>query len=215
VLQYHQNAKGHRSGERIVVKEGMDLPLDQAERYQVYRQGSLRLGEGDLIRITKGGTTLVGKHRLNNGDVFQLKGFTPSGHLLLNNGWILDKTFGHIDYGLVNTSQKSQGKTVDRAFVAMAEQSLPAVSQESFYVSVSRAKHQVTVYTDNKEALQEAILKSELRLTATDLLEKTGHRPERAKVQRFHRLRRFYRSLVDRTSTVNIRHQQQERTYDR
>jgi len=213
VLQYHQNAQGHHSGERLVVQEGMSLPLDQAERYQVYRQDSIRLAEGDLIRITKGGT--VGKHRLNNGDVFQLKGFTPAGHLQLSNGWVLDKSFGHIDYGLVNTSQKSQGKTVDRAFVAIAEQSLPAVSQESFYVSASRAKHQVTVYTDNKDALQEAIQKSDPRLTATELLGMPGRRLEHNKAQRFHRLRRFYRALVDRSSTVNTRNQQREVAYDR
>jgi conjugative relaxase-like TrwC/TraI family protein len=215
VLQYHQNAIGHRSGERFVVREGMSLPLDQAERYQVYRQDSIRLAEGDLIRITKGGMTQVGKHRLNNGDVFQLKGFTQAGHLQLNNGWVLDKAFGHIAHGLVSTSQKSQGKTVDRAFVAIAEQSLPAVSKESFYVSLSRSKFQVTVYTDNKEALREAIQKSDLRLTATELLVKTGLRPERSKVQELNRQRRLYRSTIDRSSTVSPHHEQREMMYDR
>lgn len=210
LLQYHQNGKGHRSGERLVVHEGVALPLDQAERYQVFRQDSICLTEGDLIRITKGGTTLVGKHRLNNGDVFQLKGFDKAGNLVLSNGWILDKSFGHIDHGRVQTSHSSQGKTVDQAFVAIAEQSLPAVSQESFYVSASRAKHQVTVYTDNKEALREAIQKSDPRLTATELLVKHKHKPERQKSQRLQRLRRLYRTLVDRTSSLKARNQQRE-----
>lgn len=215
VLQYHQNAKGHRSGERLVLQEGMVLPLDQAERYQVCRPDSIRLAEGDLIRITKNGTTLVDKHRLNNGDVFQLKGFTQAGHLLLSNGWILDKSFGHIDHGLVQTSHKSQGKTVDQAFVAIGKQSLPAVSQESFYVSASRAKQQVTIYTDSKEALRDAIQKSDPRLTATELLDMPDRQLKQPKARRLNRLRRLYRSFIEMSQSVSFPHPQREKVYER
>jgi conjugative relaxase-like TrwC/TraI family protein len=213
VLQYHQNAKGHRSGDRLIVHDDMKLPLDQAERYQVYRKDTIQLACGDLIRITKGGSTLGGKHRLNNGDVFQLKGLTEAGHLVLHNDWVLDKSFGHIDHGRVQTSHASQGKTVDRAFVAIAKRSLLAVSLESFYVSISRAKHQVTVYTDDKEALREAVHKSDPRLTATELLDRG--KLDQQKVQRFQRLRRFYRTLKDRTLSITTPQKPMEVAYER
>src|SRR5260221_13385937 len=44
VLVFHQNAKGgFRRGQRLKVAEALPLPLDQAERYQVYRQGQVKL----------------------------------------------------------------------------------------------------------------------------------------------------------------------------
>ncbi|MBC7853467.1 MAG: hypothetical protein IAF94_08530, partial [Pirellulaceae bacterium] len=56
--------------------------------------------------------------------------------------------------------------------------SFPASSREQFYVSASRARESVTVYTDDKEALREAISHSDERLSAMDLFHPEHERQE-------------------------------------
>lgn len=48
--------------------------------------------------------------------------------------------------------------------------SFPASSLEQFCVSASRARHAVTIYTDDKEALLDAIKSSDDRLSATEFV---------------------------------------------
>ena len=48
--------------------------------------------------------------------------------------------------------------------------SFAASSREQFYVSASRGTQQVTIYTEDKEELLDAVKRSEERLTATELV---------------------------------------------
>ncbi len=171
VLVFHQNARGFQKGERVRVGgvgEGSS-PLDQAARFQAFRTGSLQLAAGDLIRITRNGTTAEGDHTLNNGAMYTVKGFTRKGDITLDNGWTIAKDYGHLAHGYVVTSHASQGKSVKHVFIAQGSESFPASSREQFYVSVSRGKKQATIYTNDKEALLEAVRHGDERLTATDL----------------------------------------------
>ncbi|MCC7390170.1 MAG: relaxase domain-containing protein [Phycisphaerales bacterium] len=168
VLVFHQNARGHRRGQRIAVA-GQPLPLDQAERFGVFRRSRIELFEGDRIRITQNGVTPKGNHRVNTGDVFTVKAFTKAGDLVLDNGWELPGDYGHLSYGQVVTSHASQGRTVDRVFVAQSSMSFAASSKAQFYVSVSRGRKQAVVFTDNKHELLEAVNRSDDRLSATEL----------------------------------------------
>lgn len=187
VVQFFQNAKGVKNGERLRI-EGTDengnvqaigadgrtivLPLQQATRFQVYEPYRLGLAAGDTIRITQNGKTQEGK-KLNNGALYQVKRFTRDGNIVLNNGWVIGKEFSHVAHGYCATSHASQGKTVDRVFIAQSAESFPASSQEQFYVSVSRGREEVRIYTDDKEALKERVKESGLRASATELVEGT------------------------------------------
>ncbi len=102
--------------------------------------------------------------------MYQLKGFTKTGNLKLTNGWVFDKNYGNLAHGSCQTSHVAQSKTVDRVFVAQSVVSLGASSAEQFYVSVSRARDSVTVYTDDKARLAETIQSSGARMTASELL---------------------------------------------
>ncbi len=185
VLQFHQNAKGFTRGQRIVVKPERPLPLDQAARFNVFRSRSLALAPGDLVRITHNGQTADQKHALNNGAVYRIKQFDRQGNIVLENGWTVAKDFGHLAYGYVVTSHASQGKSVDEVFVGQSSLSFPASSREQWYVSVSRAKKRVTVYTDDKEALREAVAHSDERLSATEFINgKASRQRGRAKPAR-------------------------------
>jgi conjugative relaxase-like TrwC/TraI family protein len=170
VLEYHQNAKGIRKGQRLVAGQ-QDLPLGQAAKFQAYHAGELRLAPGDLVRITKNGLTADGRHRLNNGARFAVEGFSPSGDLVLDNGWTVSKDYGHWAYGYCSTSHASQGKTADHVLIGQSAESFPASSREQFYVSVSRGRR-ATLYTNDKAALLAAVSRSDDRLAATEFVNK-------------------------------------------
>ena len=64
----------------------------------------------------------------------------------------------HIDYGYASTSHSSQGATVDRVVVNIDTlRSIELVNRKQFYVSISRAREGVTIYTDDREALRHAV----------------------------------------------------------
>jgi ATP-dependent exoDNAse (exonuclease V) alpha subunit len=185
IVQFHQNAPGFTRGQRFTISSlGIDgtvrihdehgrqhaLPLGQSSRCQVYETQTLPLVAGDKIRITQNGYSSDGKHRLNNGAVYQLKRFTKTGDLKLTNGWVVGRDYGNLAHGYCQTSHVAQSKTVDRVFVAQSAASMGASSAEQFYVSVSRARDCVTVYTDDKVRLAESIQSSGMRMTAHELL---------------------------------------------
>lgn len=184
ILVYHQNAKGHRRGQQVIVGPKAELPLAQAERFQVYQESTLSLSAGDVIRITRNGSTADGEHRLNNGARYTVKGFVKNGDIELTNGWAISKEAPFFTYGYVVTSNSSQGKTVDRVFVGSSSISSPAASREQLYVSVSRARERAIIFTDDKEALKEAVSQSDERLSATELLGMRERRERHATLER-------------------------------
>jgi conjugative relaxase-like TrwC/TraI family protein len=182
VLVFHQNGKGYRKGERLTVGDVV-APLAQAARFQVFHPSTLSLSAGDLIRVTRNGKTLDG-HRLNNGAIFTVDGFTPKGDIQLSNGWKIARDFGHLDYGYCITSHASQGRTVDRVFIGQSSQSFPASSREQFYVSVSRGREAVKVFTDEKASLLDAVSHGDDRLTATEFVSMGDRRERHANIER-------------------------------
>jgi conjugative relaxase-like TrwC/TraI family protein len=185
VVQFHQNIAGFRRGERVTVKSHVaggvlverqnggtaSLPLDMTARFQVYEARKITLAAGDWLRITQNGFT-KDKQRLNNGDLKQVKGFTADGDIRLTNGWVIPKDFGNLTHGYCLTSYSSQSKGVDCVFVAESSESFRAADREQFYVSASRFKEALTIYTDDKRQLLEAVRKSSHRPSATDLVTK-------------------------------------------
>ncbi len=192
VLVYHQNAPGVRRGSRLTF--GVDpVDLSHAPRFQVFHRRAMQIRPGETIRISRNGKTTDGRHDLNNGALFTVKGFTKQGDIELAStitasgkrrrvkGWTIARDYGHIDFGYVGTSHSSQGKTVDRIFIGESAASFPAASREQFYVSVSRGREQAVIYTDDKESLLEAVRESDDRPTATEFMS-LRHRRTRAAV---------------------------------
>lgn len=167
IVIFSQNAKGHTKGTRLTV--GADaIPLELADRFDVYQPVMLPVATGDLLRITRNGPTANG-HRVSNGQSFTVKKVAADGTLTLNNGWHLGPSFGHLDYGYATTSHASQGKTVERVIIAESADSFAAAGREQLYVSVSRGRTQCSIYTDDKAGLLEAARRSNDHMTATEL----------------------------------------------
>lgn len=187
VIEFNQNIKGFKAGVKMPiigkddngnlrVKNGATesiLPQKEAANFQVYQPQESGFSTGDKIRITKNGKSLNGS-KLNNGQMYNITGFDKEGNINLNNGTTLNKDFGHFTHGYAVTSNTSQGKTVDKVIVAQSSYSFKASTMEQFYVSVSRGKEAVSVYTDNKQDLQNIVCnRSTERISAQSVADKS------------------------------------------
>ncbi len=230
VVEFHQNAKRFTKGDKAVVLRGTArgvlvqkqngtqalLPGAQADRFEVYRTAETPIALGDRIRITRNGTVKAeGKNaRLNNGDIFTVEGFTKDGGMKLNNGKLLPKNWGHVSYGYVDTSHASQGKTVDRVFIATGSESLPAANRAQWYVAVSRGKESAKVYVADKQEVRSAIARTSERISAVELTGtkvRTNWRERIAKALERNRVARFLKSRSESIADY-WRNQKRERS---
>jgi len=183
LLQFHQNAPGQKNGSRLILAEGTKPPVEYADRFEVYRPAQLTLAEGDRIRVTSNGKSKDGKHKLTNGALFTVRGFTRQGDLIVDKGWVIARDFGHLAYGYVVTSHAAQGKTVNKVFIGESSQSFGATNQRSFYVPVTRGKEQAVIFTDNKNDLLKAVQRPDEPLSATEFMQsRRPIRPLRARL---------------------------------
>lgn len=190
VIQTHQNMPGIKRGSVLNVHEVTNglvkvkdqannthhLPLDRAKDFDVYWQNQIKLAKGDEIVINKNGYDR-NKKRLNNGSVLTVTGFTKDGAIRAekrtkskSNSVTLDPKHGNFDYAYVTTSHKAQGKTVDQVIIAQPSTTFAASNQKQFYVSVSRGREGVKIYTDDKQDLLKQIQSSGNRQGATELI---------------------------------------------
>jgi len=156
------------------------LPMNKAKSFSVFQERVLPVATGDLIRITASSRTLDGKHRINNGAAYCVNGFTKEGHLKLSNGWVISRDAATITHGYTTTSHVSQGRSVDTVLVAQGWESLGASSAKQLYVSISRGKRAVRVYTNDQRILKEALRQHDNRPSAREVMGRSGHRLEQA-----------------------------------
>ncbi|WP_188604954.1 MobF family relaxase [Aquaticitalea lipolytica] len=190
IIQLNQNLEGLKRGSALSVdkienkkiyvkdKEGKHhiLPTQRAKDYDVYLTREIQLSLKDEIKITKNGFDTNGK-RLNNGTQLRITKVNRKGEIEVvkesrskNTIYKLEANYGNFDYAYASTSHSAQGKTVDKVFISQPAVTFPASNQKQFYVSVSRARENVTIYTDDKEDLLEQIQKSGDRQGATELI---------------------------------------------
>ncbi len=199
------------------------LPLDHAERFSVYETRNLAVAEGERIRITANGYGMAEGNkrpsRVNNGDIVTVKEFTKEGDIRLDSGVVLPKTFGHIAHGYVDTSHASQGKTVDRVFIAVGDESLKAANRAQWYVSVSRGRESVKIYTEDAEALKAAVQKNPERMSVSEMMRGKKERPrlDMRRIARFlkERMQDAYDAIASRGIWQQRINQAREQHYER
>lgn len=209
VIQFNQNVKGHKRGERLEVESPPPFP---ASKFEVYRKEKIGIAVGDTLRITRNG--YAGKRRLGNGDLLKVVGFTPEGDVLDEKGRVLPKDWGHWAHGYASTSHAAQSRTVDHVLIAMGKESLPATSKEQFYVSVSRGRKSAVVYADDAGLLKRAVQRGDDRPSARDVAGPQGEPKKRgltaAIIDRVKRLAR-----LDRLAGRGVDRGREERNYER
>jgi hypothetical protein len=87
----------------------------------------------------------------------------------LDSGVWLKRGRWHLDQGLAVTSHSAQGKTVDQVLVSAPIQTFSQVNEAQWYVSLSRARAAMFVFTDSIGALKEAVMRPSGRLSAHEM----------------------------------------------
>lgn len=202
VVQYRQHAKGVVAGDRCRVLETVqrhdgtqtvrgvtprgveiDLPLDCPDRFNVYQRETMPVAVGERVRFTGRGKTTDERGVVLNGSQGVVAGFTERGHLVVQSldGRGRPKTvsseFGHIAPGAVMTSHAAQGKDADRVVLVQTAAASAAANDEQFYVSVSRGKQSIGIYTDDVASMIEAVARSSSTLSGTELVANTPLEP--------------------------------------
>jgi conjugative relaxase-like TrwC/TraI family protein len=189
VIQFTQNMKGIKRGSAWTIKatkgNSLEIVNDEgttanfsftSKKFEVYKKSEIALSKGDRIRITRNGFD-TDKKRLDNGQMFEILSAPKKGNIKLRNTisksvYTLPRNYGHLAHAHCITSHASQGKTVDEVFIAQPASTFPATDLKQFYVSVSRGRDRVHVYTDDKEALLDHASQMGDRQSAIELLGK-------------------------------------------
>jgi ATP-dependent exoDNAse (exonuclease V) alpha subunit len=211
VVRFRQNVKGIVAGTGFEVEgvsddgrlfgrtaEGVirEVPLGDADRFEVYAAESRHFAVGDRVRMVERCPTADGGE-LTKGSFHTVAGFTETGDVMLERGRVVPRAFPFMDHGYSSTSVSSQGLTVNTVLVAMGAESVPAMSREQFYVSVSRGKRQVRLYVDDVKEVREAVQHSSARSSAHDLVE-GKIRKDDTRVQRLKEWRRRLTRTAER-----------------
>lgn len=212
VLIFHQNAKGgFVKGQRFVVTDPAAVPLGEAARFTLHREEAIGLSVGDKIRFT-GTVTARDGSTFRNGDTHTIAAITPGKSFRLDNGKLVGADCGLFRSAWVETSFGSQGRTVQRVILGMAAASSPATNQEQMYVSSTRAREKLSLYTDDKETVRGAILKSSQKLLALDVKAKPAV-PMPARLRWWDRLRTHFERRRRETALGVVRAAEQVREW--
>jgi hypothetical protein len=126
---------------------------------------------------------------------------------------VVPKDYGGLTHGYVVTSHASQGKTVDVSLIALGAESFAAANRQQFYVSASRGREAVRLYTDDKTAMMDAVQGSAARLSASELMQsapmKPKHKPGGVR-RAYERVQTAYRDKLARGAAWNSVHQHQQ-----
>ena len=191
VVEFHKIAKGavwrgvrekrFKSGEQwevlrreeggvIVGKDGVEkrLPLDQARSFSVFEREQITLSIGDRVRFTKN-VKRRGQQFLNN-ELRTVIGIDESKIIFDKGELVRNGVDLHVDQGIAVTSHASQAKTVDQVIVNVPVRAFSQANEAQFYVSMSRARSAMHVFTDSKVALRDAVTRPSKRLSSWELL---------------------------------------------
>jgi conjugative relaxase-like TrwC/TraI family protein len=154
------------TGLRVRRPDGMEvdfIPSSSAASFDVGESRELKVAAGDWLLLQAN----HGKEFIN-GERVQVKTI-QDGRIALADGRTLPAGFNTFTHGYAVTSHSSQGKTVDEVLLVASSKSFAAVNREQFYVSISRGRERVHVFTDDSELLARRVTDSHERKAAIEL----------------------------------------------
>jgi hypothetical protein len=183
VVGFHtRTAGGFRPGEKWTVRqtncETVTLERNGKVRqfkpsakgkWEVLVPSTMQVSVGDQIRVTGG--FREGKNVFKNNDIAQVREITDI-ELILNDGRRMRRDGARIDQadqGVCITSHASQCRTVDQVVV------LPdGADAKGWYVSLSRAREAMHVYTHDKAELRQSVMYPGERKSVWELVQALG-----------------------------------------
>jgi len=106
--------------------------------------------------------------RRNNGELATVKHVHPDGRIALADGRTLDKSYRRFVRGYAVTSYAAQGKTAD--YVLFSDSAVQAATNDQqWYVTISRGRKGVQIFTADKIQLRQNVVRSGGRELALDI----------------------------------------------
>jgi conjugative relaxase-like TrwC/TraI family protein len=173
------------------------------DRVSVCLEREIQVAPGDRLHV-KANRKLASGPRVTNGELVTVKSVRPDGGVELSDGRVLDASFREFLPGYAVTSYGSQGKTVD--YVLFSDSTIKAATNaQQWYVSISRGRRGIRIFTPDKAQLRENILRSGHRPLALELAGGLRDRDTSPLWRRLHRrLLRFGRKAVANLRRVNF-----------
>lgn len=139
----------------------------QLDALNICRPQRLALGRGDRLQLKANATTTLGV-KFANGELVTVAKIRATGEIKLADGRVLPGSYRQFVRGFAVTSYGSQGKTVDH--VLFADSAIRAATNaQQWYVSISRGRKSVRIFTPDKAALRKHVTRSGDRPLALDL----------------------------------------------
>jgi ATP-dependent exoDNAse (exonuclease V) alpha subunit len=145
------------------------------DRITVCQLREVALAERDRLHL-KANRKLASGVRVTNGELVTVKSVRADGGIELSDGRVLDSSYREFLPGYAITSYGSQGKTVD--YVLFSDSTIKAATNaQQWYVTISRGRRGIRIFTPDKEQLRENVARSGHRPLAMELA--TGIIPRR------------------------------------
>ena len=154
------------NGLRVRRPDGLEvdfIPSGSAASFDVGEARELKVAAGDWLLLQAN----HGKDFIN-GERVQVREI-QNGHIILADGRSLPSGFNTFTHGYAVTSHSSQSKTVDDVLLVASSKSFAAVNREQFYVSISRGRERVHIFTDDADLLARRVTDSHERKAAVEL----------------------------------------------
>lgn len=197
VIEFHQNTRGFKPGDRTkvvgvwagqvwvrprhLVAAPVMLSLGHADRFAVYEPTRSNLSIGDRIEITRNIKPVFGKP-LRNRTIRKVAGIVPgTREIILDNGRILRRNFGHFQHAYATSVHGLQGRTVDSVFFAANAHEWKGIGNHHLTAASEAANKRFEIHTDASPKLfEEAVRRTWERMSATDFTEANDDFKQRA-----------------------------------
>lgn len=160
-------------GENCLILEGAGkirrIRFGSLDRVTVCEPKELALTAGDRLQLKANARTKDGR-QIANGEIVTVKSIEPDGRIQLQDGRTLDASYRQFVRGYAVTSYAAQGKTAD--FVIFSDSAIrAATNQKQWYVTISRGRRGIEIFTTDKQELRENVARSGNRELAIELTE--------------------------------------------
>lgn len=164
-----------------------EIKFDKLDFISVLRKQEIPLSVGDTIQLKANGKTNDGK-RLANGELVTVKGINKKGSITLQDGRRLSDQNRQFVRGYAITSYGSQGKTADQVFLCDSAVRA-ATNKQQWYVTISRARRGIAIFTRDKMALRKNIYRLGEETLALDFIPQKLTEHERIRLTPAHKLK--------------------------
>jgi ATP-dependent exoDNAse (exonuclease V) alpha subunit len=202
VREAQAGAKGKLGG---IVKTGLLVEVDGRfvtvtdkvfDKITVCRPLETKIAENDRLHL-KANRKLASGGRVTNGELVTVKSVGVDGAIKLADGRVLDASYREFLPGYAVTSYGSQGKTVD--YILFSDATIKsATNAQQWYVTISRGRRGLRIFTPDKEQLRENIRPSGHRPLALEFGKTLHQQPGRMLWDKLHPyLLRFGKKAAD------------------